>query len=579
MLRHALLLLTLCALAYLPGLTTHGLTNWQESVRLAAAREMHDRGDWIVPTIHGTPYLAKPPLIYWCQLAIARLRGADEVTLFDLRLTVALAGTLGVMLTWLAARRLLRDDAADDPNAARGARWAERAAFWSAAMLATGVLIARAARIGEIDILLVPFTALAVLAAWNAANARTLARAFPHHALAALAFALLALAKGPPGMLAALLTIAAGPTLSALFLTSRDRQGAVPWVPPALAAVAAFVPLITLRPITTPNDVIGVAFFALAAAGVAAVVSRLVVTRSIIPAVLGSLRTAWPLHAIVGVAALWAWGRAVGPQATAAASREADDNLAFFVLSSPARGLEVFAYGAGLGSIAAIIALLWIVKDRPRLPRGLAWALAWAFLSLVVYSAMGRGAHRYLLPMLPAVSILGGAWLASFIRDVSPRLAPRVAAAIVTALAVAQGLWYGFGREALYPQRSPRDFLAQVRAHPGYDAARVASLDIWSPAFDVYAGGFVTPYTDTDATYDYPHPVPPLADLLARLTSDPAPLTLLLRDDPAVIERLAAQGLRIDRIPTTAPFAVDEWRTPMAAVRVTRAALQAEPPP
>jgi 4-amino-4-deoxy-L-arabinose transferase-like glycosyltransferase len=61
----------LCAFTYGFGPTHHGLTNWQEAQRALVAREMFDRGDWIVPHANARPYLAKPPLIYWCQLGLA----------------------------------------------------------------------------------------------------------------------------------------------------------------------------------------------------------------------------------------------------------------------------------------------------------------------------------------------------------------------------------------------------------------------------------------------------------------------------------------------------------------------------
>src|SRR5687768_2218011 len=99
---HLLLLTAVCGLTYLPGLTAHGLTNWQEAQRALVAREMQSRGEWIVPTVNDRPYLAKPPMIYWWQLAIAKARGAQSGE-FELRLTVALAGWLGVVALYLVA--------------------------------------------------------------------------------------------------------------------------------------------------------------------------------------------------------------------------------------------------------------------------------------------------------------------------------------------------------------------------------------------------------------------------------------------------------------------------------------------
>src|SRR5690606_5322492 len=43
---HLLALGALCAVTFFIGLTTHGLTNWQEAQRALVAREMAQRGDW-----------------------------------------------------------------------------------------------------------------------------------------------------------------------------------------------------------------------------------------------------------------------------------------------------------------------------------------------------------------------------------------------------------------------------------------------------------------------------------------------------------------------------------------------------
>ncbi|MBX3361155.1 MAG: hypothetical protein KF705_06915 [Phycisphaeraceae bacterium] len=101
-------LVALCAVVLFVGLTTHGLSNWQESMRALVARDMGVMGEWVVPRVNGEAYLAKPPMVYWCQLAIARVRGVfggDGVPgVFELRLTVALAAMLGVVATYVVTR-------------------------------------------------------------------------------------------------------------------------------------------------------------------------------------------------------------------------------------------------------------------------------------------------------------------------------------------------------------------------------------------------------------------------------------------------------------------------------------------
>lgn len=106
--RDVLVLAALCAVVFFLGLSTHGLTNWQEAQRALVAREMHDRGAWIVPTVHGRPYLAKPPLVYWAPMALARLTGTRPGE-WHLRATVAMAMSLGVVGVYLLGRRMLHE--------------------------------------------------------------------------------------------------------------------------------------------------------------------------------------------------------------------------------------------------------------------------------------------------------------------------------------------------------------------------------------------------------------------------------------------------------------------------------------
>lgn len=187
-----LLILAIACIACLPGLTRHGLTNWQESQRLLAARSMHERGEWVIPRIHDEPYLAKPPAFYWLIRGLALVR-AGAPGEFDLRLTIALAGIAGAVLAFALVRET---------------GGSAEAGLWAGLSLATAPLYARSARIGELDILLALF-ALAGL--------YSLARAYRSHLqrgrcavgwviAAALTSAACCLTKGPPGIL----TLAAG---------------------------------------------------------------------------------------------------------------------------------------------------------------------------------------------------------------------------------------------------------------------------------------------------------------------------------------------------------------------------------
>jgi 4-amino-4-deoxy-L-arabinose transferase-like glycosyltransferase len=80
------------------------LTDPDEGRYAEISREMTLSGDWMIPRLFGTPYLEKPPLLYWLTASAFRRFGPSEITA---RLAPALAGALGVLLAGAFARRHL----------------------------------------------------------------------------------------------------------------------------------------------------------------------------------------------------------------------------------------------------------------------------------------------------------------------------------------------------------------------------------------------------------------------------------------------------------------------------------------
>ncbi len=79
------------------------LANPDESRYADIPREMLAAGDWVTPRLNATPYFEKPPLVYWTVGLSRVLFGPGE---FAMRLTPALFGLAGVLLTYAATRRL-----------------------------------------------------------------------------------------------------------------------------------------------------------------------------------------------------------------------------------------------------------------------------------------------------------------------------------------------------------------------------------------------------------------------------------------------------------------------------------------
>lgn len=99
----ALLLAVIAALAILPKLS-YPLLDPDESRYAQIAKEMVDSGDLLVPTRHGTPYLDKPPLLYWLTAASYRLFGINELAA---RVVTALAAIGTVLCTYWLGRSLV----------------------------------------------------------------------------------------------------------------------------------------------------------------------------------------------------------------------------------------------------------------------------------------------------------------------------------------------------------------------------------------------------------------------------------------------------------------------------------------
>ncbi len=102
--RKDLLVLTLLfGFLNLFALGRHPLANPDEGRYAEIPREMIATGDWVTPRLNAVPYFEKPPFVYWCVAACLRVFGPGETSV---RLTPALFGLGGVLLTYAAGRRL-----------------------------------------------------------------------------------------------------------------------------------------------------------------------------------------------------------------------------------------------------------------------------------------------------------------------------------------------------------------------------------------------------------------------------------------------------------------------------------------
>jgi 4-amino-4-deoxy-L-arabinose transferase-like glycosyltransferase len=595
--RDLLILGALCAVLYGLGLTTHGLTNWQEAQRALVAREMQDRHHWLVPTINDHPYLAKPPLFYWTQIAIADALGRRTGE-FELRLTVALAGALGVIATYFLALLIFAPDPSPlfAPNTAPTIPGGlpRRAALLSALFLATGILYTRSSRIGELDILLVPAVTLAaigILLSWRTHRIRNKAH-WPGIILATIAATIASMTKGPPGLAMIALGPYGGIALWSAFTRDLGCHGRDSRLWAVLTYILALAFAITtlifaLPNLESPSNIPGLLLLILMTVALGVVIACLCQPQRFI-ALLRALSHTHPLI-VLGVPLLvfWLWAHTValriGPDlACAAATEEVEDNLRLLVPTAPITNLEALAYGAGLGSLGAILALIWLIKDKP-LMRPTWWVtIAWTTLGLILFSLASKGVPRYLTPVWPGACLLAGLFFSA--RLAESRRPARLRAALIAGILLLFTFltwWYADGRERLHPDRSPRALISQLlRTEYSVDPARLATFEFRQPAIDFYAGHPVRPIGDDIGMRSGMAGIDTwtLRDLRADLARTHEPMTILIRSPrpdarhaPATqtpMERLTLAGLVVETIPVDAPFTIDSGRSPVVAVRV-----------
>ena len=138
----------LAALAFgAAGLGSFPLVDRDEPRFAESAREMIERGDYLVPHFNGEPRYDKPPLMNWCQALAYRAFGEND---FAARFPSALAAALVAALVFAWARGV----------------YGSKAALGAAAVFLTSLQTLYLARAAVADMALVFFMTAAAWAAW-----------------------------------------------------------------------------------------------------------------------------------------------------------------------------------------------------------------------------------------------------------------------------------------------------------------------------------------------------------------------------------------------------------------------------
>ena len=140
---HLPALVAVSGLLFFANLGAADLWDEDEPIFAGAAREMMDRGEWIVPYFNWAMIPDKPVLLYWVMIAAYKIFGVTE---FAARCGSALFGIGSVVLTWLLGRKL----------------FSPAAGLWAGIVLATSVNFDVVARAATPDTLLTFFSTLSI---------------------------------------------------------------------------------------------------------------------------------------------------------------------------------------------------------------------------------------------------------------------------------------------------------------------------------------------------------------------------------------------------------------------------------
>ncbi|MBL0927703.1 MAG: glycosyltransferase family 39 protein [Phycisphaerales bacterium] len=393
--RGGVLLLALCAAAFLPGLFLLPPIDRDESRFAQASRQMAESGSlegWAVPRIQNRPRLNKPPLIYWLQAASARLfgdvpgalpppssatpsgpgpaglpmvnpapapasTGLITENIWQYRLPSALGATLAVLLLWRLGLSMFGGGAAT----------------LGAALLAACPVVMFDARQARADQLLLACTVLAMLALWRLWRAHLAGRPTAWRSAGFwAAVGLGVLAKGPITPMIALLAAAA--------LAAATRRWRFLWADLRPLRGLLIVALMVGPWVAVVAHEYGLADYA-------AKVYRETLGRSMEPkeghwgppgyhlVLLPVLF--WPGSLLTALAVARAFGRAFPP------------------------GRDARSAGTGPGLLRRLVSPGAVSSSSPEL-----FLLAWAIPGWVVFEVISTKLPHYTLPLYPALALL-----------------------------------------------------------------------------------------------------------------------------------------------------------------------------
>ncbi|MBN2580456.1 MAG: glycosyltransferase family 39 protein [Pirellulales bacterium] len=130
--RHILWILLAAGTIFFTHLGATALWDEDEPWYASTAREMYQRGDWVVPMFNGELFPEKPPLMFWTMIAGFEIFGVNEL---GARFFSAVFGTLTAVMVYFVGRRM----------------FSPRVGLWAGLITASTLIFTVSARAATVD--------------------------------------------------------------------------------------------------------------------------------------------------------------------------------------------------------------------------------------------------------------------------------------------------------------------------------------------------------------------------------------------------------------------------------------------
>jgi 4-amino-4-deoxy-L-arabinose transferase-like glycosyltransferase len=374
--RDQLIVLAAAALVFFTNLGVPQLWDEDEPRNAACAREMLERGDWVVPTFNYELRTQKPVLLYWCMLLSYSVFGVNE---FAARLPSAMFAVGTSLLTYHLGRLLFNP----------------RVGLFGGLAIATCLMFGVSARAATPDATLIFFVTLSLTAFVRAVSRRR------SHAFS----------------LESMRDVSAKPGLQD-FLPTRWWQFAAVYAALGLALLAkgpvgvglpiAILGLFLLL-VTRPQRLVGVTLGRRMQSFVARFAHTIWVMRpvTLIAVVLG---VAMPWYVLVGMRTDGVWLREFFGTENFSRFRTAmEGHNGPIIYYIPAVLVGLFPWSIFL-PVSVWFAVRNGISTSPRSPAYL-FLLCWAGVWIAVFSFAGTKLPSYVLPAYPALAVMCAAFV------------------------------------------------------------------------------------------------------------------------------------------------------------------------